>query len=94
MNCLAEDFAGNPVAIFGMNTDHHEADARFVIESMALKCPTLKAQEQPERLGVEGFPALIVIDQRGVVYDLHVGYSPTLREDVGKQIRALLAGKQ
>jgi peroxiredoxin len=91
MNQLAEDFAGKPVAIFGMNTDRNEADAKFVIEKMALKYPTLKAEGQPEKFGVQGFPTLIVIDPRGRVHDIHVGYSPTLREDVGKQIRDLLA---
>jgi hypothetical protein len=34
-----------------------------------------------------------VIDPRGRVHDIHVGYSPTLREDVGKQIRDLLASQ-
>lgn len=93
MNQLAEDFAGKPVAIFGMNTDRNEADAKFVIEKMGLKYPTLKAQGQPEKFGVQGFPTLIVIDQQGRVLDIHVGYSPTLRDDVGKQIRDLLASK-
>jgi peroxiredoxin len=93
MNQLAEEFAGKPVAIFGMNTDRNEADAKFVIEKMELKYPTLKAVGQPEKFGVQGFPTLIVIDPRGRVHDIHVGYSPTLREDVGKQIRQLLAGK-
>jgi peroxiredoxin len=93
MNQLAEDFAGQPVAIFGMNTDRNEADAKFVIEKMALKYPTLKAEGLPEKFGVRGFPTLIVIDQRGRVHDIHVGYSPTLRENVGKQIRDLLTSK-
>ncbi len=93
MNLLAEDFAGKPVVIFGMNTDRNEADAKFVIEKMALKYPTLKGEGLPEKFGVQGFPTLIVIDQRGRVHDIHVGYSPTLREDVGKQIRDLLSSK-
>lgn len=93
MNGLAEDFQGKPVAIFGMNTDEKEEDARFVIEKMGLKYPTLKAIGLPEKFGVRGFPTLIVIDQQGKVHDLHVGYTPTLREDVGRQIQALLEKK-
>src|SRR5207244_6277776 len=53
MNQLAGDFAGKPVAILGMNTDRDEADAKFVIEKMALKYPTLKAEGQPEKFGVQ-----------------------------------------
>ena len=91
MNQLAEDFAGKPVAIFGMNTDRDEKDARFVIEKMGLKYGTLKAKDQDrESFGVQGFPTLIIIDQQGNVHDVHVGFSPNLREEVGKQIRALL----
>jgi peroxiredoxin len=93
MNQLADDFAGKPVAIFGMNTDRKEEDAKFVIEKMALKYPTLKGEGMPEKFGVQGFPTLIVIDQRGRVHDIHVGYTPTLREDLGKQIRDLLNNK-
>ena len=40
---------------------------------------------------MQGFPTLIIIDQQGKVSDVHVGYSPTLREEVGKVIRELLA---
>jgi peroxiredoxin len=91
MNQLADDFAGKPVGIYGMNTDRNEEDAKFVIDKMGLKYPTLKAEGLPEKFGVQGFPTLIIIDQRGTVADIHVGYSPTLREDVGKVIRDLLA---
>jgi thiol-disulfide isomerase/thioredoxin len=93
INQLADDFAGKPVAVFGMNTDRKDEDAKFVIEKMALKYPTLKAEGLPQKFGVQGFPTFVVIDQQGVVHDLHVGYSPTLREDMGKVIRELLARK-
>jgi peroxiredoxin len=93
INGLAEDFAGQPVAVLGMNTDHKEEDARFVIEKMGLKYPTLKATGLPEKFGVQGFPTLILIDPQGKVHDVHVGYTPTLRKDVGRQIKALLAKK-
>jgi len=90
INQLADDFAGKPVMIFGMNTDRNEEDARFVIDKMGLKYPTLKAEGLPEKFGVSGFPTLIIIDQRGKVHDIHVGYTSTLREDVGRQIKGLL----
>src|SRR5439155_1184551 len=60
---LSEDFAGKPVVVLGMNTDQDEKDARFVIDAMGLKYPTIKATGIPEKYGVQGFPTLIVIDQ-------------------------------
>lgn len=93
INQLAADFAGKPVAIFGMNTDRDEKDAKLVIQTLALRYPTLKAEGLPEKFGVQGFPTLIVIDQQGKVADIHVGYSTTLHEDLGRQIRNLLEKK-
>jgi len=88
---LAEDFKQKPVAVLGMNTDREPKDAQFVIDAMDLNYATLKATGLPEKYKVQGFPTLIVIDQAGVIRRVHVGYSPTLRQDVGKLIESLLA---
>ena len=53
--------------------------------------PVLKAREGLEEYKNFGFPALIIIDQDGKVHDVHIGYSKTLRADVGKIIEDLLA---
>jgi peroxiredoxin len=88
---LAEDFKQKPVAVLGMNTDREPKDAQFVIDAMGLNYATLKATGLPEKYKVQGFPTLIVIDQAGVIRHVHVGFSPTLRQDVGKLIESLLA---
>lgn len=94
MNQLVGDFAGEPVAILGMNTDSDKADAELVVKAMELKYPTLRVEHaMADKFGVQGFPTLVVIDKSGVVRDLHVGYTATLRDDVGKTIRRLLAEK-
>jgi thiol-disulfide isomerase/thioredoxin len=93
VNALAEQFQGRPVAVLGMNTDRKEDDAKLVVQEMGLKYETLRAQGIPEKYGVQGFPTLILIDAEGKVRDVHVGYSPTLRVDVGKTIDELLAHK-
>ena len=91
MKELAEDFKGQPVAVLGMNTDSEEKDAKFVVDEMKLNYPVLKAEGLPEKYHVRGFPTLIIVDQTGKVADVHVGYSPTLREDVAKAVKRLLA---
>jgi len=93
MKQLAEDFKKEPVAIFGMNTDRNEKDAKFVVDAMQLNYPSLKAQGLPEKYHVRGFPTLIIIDQDGKVADIHVGYSPTLHDEVAKVIHELLNKK-
>jgi thiol-disulfide isomerase/thioredoxin len=90
LNALAEQFAGRPVAVLGMNTDRNEADAKFVADAMGLKYATLRAEGIPKKYGVQGFPTLILIDSEGKVRDVHVGYSPTLRAALAKSIEGLL----
>lgn len=94
VNELADHFKKEPVAVLGMNTDRDEKDARFVMDKMKLTYPVLKAEGLPEKYKVNGFPTLIIIDQKGDVRDVHVGYSPTLREEVARRVRELLAKKE
>ncbi|HEY4311929.1 MAG TPA: TlpA disulfide reductase family protein [Pirellulales bacterium] len=88
---LAAHCQGQPVEVFGMNTDDDQADARFVVEKLALSYPTLKADGLDEKYGVRGFPTLLIIDQAGTVREVHVGYSPTLGKSVTASIDKLLA---
>ncbi len=87
---LAADYKDKGVVILGMNKDREENDARFVAKEFALTYPIVKAQGIPEKYGIHGFPTLVIVDRSGVVRDFHVGYTRTLREDVGKKIDELL----
>ena len=42
---------------------------------------------------VEGIPTLVLIDKRGVVQSVHIGYNPSIKETLHKELDALLAGK-
>jgi thiol-disulfide isomerase/thioredoxin len=88
---VVDDFKGQPVVVLGMNTDRDVNDAKFVIEKLGLNYQTLRAdQDLPGKYGVRGFPTLIIIDPKGVVRDIHVGYSPDLKEQVEKSVKKLL----
>lgn len=91
---IASRFKNEPAVVLGMNTDPQVEDARAVVEKMKLNYPTLKATGVPEKYKVQGFPTLIVIDHKGVVRDLHVGYSPTHKEEVIKTVERLLMAKE
>jgi thiol-disulfide isomerase/thioredoxin len=87
---LAKQFAGRPVVVLGANVDPKEEDARYVIKTMALTYPNLKAITLPEKLGVRGYPTVVVIDRKGVVRDYHVGYFADLQERIARKVEALL----
>lgn len=87
---LAAHYRDQPVAVFGVNNDQDEKDARFVVKEMAIACPVLRSSDLAGRYGVQGFPTLVVVDQEGKVADVHVGYSDHLYEDVSATIDRLL----
>ncbi len=88
---LSKSFHDQPVAVLGMCTDEKESDARAVIDAMGMTYPTIKAKGIAEKYGINGFPTLLVLDKRGIIREIHVGYSPRLFEDVSGIIRKLLA---
>lgn len=90
---VADHFRDKPVIMLGINTDQEVKDARFVVDRLKLNYPNLMGKSLPEKYQVMGFPTLVVVDARGTVVDLHVGYSPTLKEDLIRQVDGLL-GKQ
>jgi thiol-disulfide isomerase/thioredoxin len=42
---------------------------------------------------VEGFPTLVLLDDKGTVQSVHVGFRPDIREQLSSEIDSLLAGK-
>ncbi len=90
---LADDYKGQPVVFLGMNTDRNPADAQVVVKTFGLDYPTIRAEGIPEKYGVEGFPTLVIVDPAGIVREFHVGFSPTLRDDMSRRIKQLLPGE-
>jgi len=90
LNELAEHYKGKPVAILGMNIDEDDADAHFVIKKMGLKYPTIRAGSTRKDYGVSAFPTILILDDKGVGCDLHIGYAPDLKELLIKKIDGLL----
>jgi thiol-disulfide isomerase/thioredoxin len=90
---LASHYRGQPVAVFGMNNDQKEVDAKFVIKEMQLDYPVLRSLNLPQKYGVQGFPTVVIIDQKGNVADIQVGYSSQLFEEVTAVVDRLLAAK-
>jgi thiol-disulfide isomerase/thioredoxin len=87
---LSVDYKDKPVVFFGMNTDQKEEDAKFVVKEFDLKYPIIKAKEIPQKYGVQGFPTLVIVDQKGNVAAFDVGYSPNLHDKVSKKLDELL----
>ena len=53
---IASALSGRPVAVFGMNNDRNEDDAKFVVQKMQLDYPVLRSDEIPGKYGVQRLP--------------------------------------
>jgi peroxiredoxin len=87
---LAEKYKDKPVVFFGMTDDGDEADTKMIIDALALKWPMLKLEGPVNEYGVTGWPASVVIDQRGNIKTVLQGYSKSRGQDVGDAIEELL----
>ncbi|MFH1368414.1 MAG: redoxin family protein [Elusimicrobiota bacterium] len=45
------------------------------------------------KYGVTAYPTLVLVDKKGVIQSVHVGYDPDIEKILAKEIDALLAGK-
>lgn len=91
---LSDDFKGKDVVILGVNIDEDPEDARFVIKRFKLNYPSLdfaklstEKNRHPLLSWTFGYPTLLVIDKEGKLADIHVGYSPVLRQEVTESIK-------
>lgn len=90
VNQIARHFEDNSVVVFGASNDEKEEDTFTVVQKMGLKYPVLKARELAEKYQIDGFPTLLIIDQQGTIRHVHIGYSPTLREEIIEAVEGLI----
>ena len=88
---LANDYNGKDVVVVGMNVDANEKDAAFVIDKLGLPYATVKTTyADAAKLGVGGYPTLIIVDRNGIIRKFDIGYSPMLRKTLSAKIDSLV----
>jgi len=94
LNGLAREYLGRPVEFIGMNVDRDTADARFVVAKLGLGYTSVQARGEDKNYRVQGYPTLYVIDGKGIIRDIRVGYSADLAAKLRATIGRLLAGEK
>jgi peroxiredoxin len=87
LNAVAAQFGPGVLAVIGMNTDKELSDIQFVTEKLGLTYTMLRCGDVYEKYRVSGFPTLFVLDGRGRIRDMHVGYSPDMKQKLERAIR-------
>ena len=92
---VAEDYKDKGLVFYAVNqAEQTDAIHKFLKEK---KLAINVALDPEGSIGaayhVEAIPALVLIDKKGVVQSVHVGFNPAIKATLHKEIDALLAGK-
>lgn len=81
------------VIFFAVNQQEEADEIKAFLKARNLDVPVALDVEgaAAKAYGVQGIPQTVVIDKQGNVADVHVGFSPNMKEALGKTLDELLA---
>ena len=93
---VAAQYQGKGVVVYAVNQrESAETAKNFMAKEKLLLTVALDSEGAAgNSYGVEGIPQTVVIGKDGSVQAVHVGFSPDLKETLGKQLDDLLAGRK
>jgi hypothetical protein len=92
---VAKEYKAKGVALYGINQreDKKTIDKFLKKEKYDLTVALDEEGKVGDAYGAEGIPLLAIVDKKGIVQSIHVGYSPGLKKTLRKELDAILAGK-
>lgn len=94
---IADRFADRPVVVLGMNRDQFGSEERIrkFLERKKITFPQFLDfdGEAADKYGVTGIPCTFLIDAKGILQYVSVGFTPGHDEVLAEHIEALLAGR-
>ena len=93
VDSVAKHFAGQPVAVYGVNVQESAAQVSSFMQTAKLDLPILMDGSGivAEDYGVTGIPQSVVIGKDGRVHAIHVGVGRDFEESLRSEIETLLA---
>ncbi len=83
-------FRDKPVIVVGVNVDKERSDGLFVIQRMKPGYVNINNRDLAGKFGVTGYPTFAIIDKKGFVRRIVVGYENTLDRKIISIIESLL----
>ncbi len=92
ISALKDRFGAQGLRVVGITTDTAEKAATFA-EQVQMRYPIVVDDEGAtmSAYGITGLPTMLLVDKRGIVRDVFVGFSPADEPDLVAKIKALLA---
>jgi peroxiredoxin/outer membrane protein assembly factor BamB len=92
---VAKEYKSKGVSLYGINQreDKKTIDKFLKKEKYDLTVGLDEEGKVGDAYGAEGIPLLAIVDKKGIVQSIHVGYSPEIKKTLHKELDAILAGK-
>jgi peroxiredoxin len=92
---VAKEYKSKGVVLYGINQreDKKTIDKFLQKEKYDLTVGLDKEGQVGDAYGAEGIPLLAIVDKKGIVQSIHVGYSRGIKQVLHKELDAILAGK-
>ncbi len=89
---IAQDYADKNVVLYGINQGEAAERVQALLDNMKLSMTVAldKNAQYGKLYGVQGIPHMVIIDKEGVVRQVHRGAPENLKEEVKKDLDALL----
>jgi len=90
LQTIWKQYEKKPVQILGINVDNR-GDVRATVKEKGLTFPILiDTQRVSDDYGVQAIPTLVIIDKKGIVREIHVGFNPNMEKELPKTLDNLI----
>ena len=95
LNELRKELKRKGFEVVAVNLDEDTADAKAFLKQFPVSYPVLidPNGKVPEKYELPGMPTSFLIDKRGRVQHIHIGFKPKDMKDIRKQVITLLRKK-
>ncbi len=95
LNELRKELKRKGFEVVAVNLDEDTADAKAFLKQFPVSYPVLMDPKGkvPEKYELPGMPTSFLIDKRGRIQHIHIGFKPKDMKNIRKQVIALLRKK-
>jgi peroxiredoxin len=95
MNKMQGDLQAKGLEIVGVNLDEEPTEAKAFLEKTPAKFAVMAdaSGQCPQEFGVKAMPSSYLIDRKGVIRHVHLGFKPSEASQLREQVNSLLDEK-
>ena len=95
MNAMQQRYADRGLTIIAVNVDRRRADAERFLQINTARFAVVYDEQgaTPQAYSVKGMPSSYLIDARGTVVDVELGFRDDRKDAIEDQIRSLLSSR-